>query len=59
MIFANDLLPVFLIAGARCLVGWLTRLDTQPLGKVVFYMLGPALIFHSTRGLFQEVRSRR
>lgn len=41
------LLPVFLVAGSGYAIGRLLRLDPQPLTKIVFYLLTPALIFHS------------
>ncbi|MCI2425884.1 AEC family transporter [Candidatus Acetothermia bacterium] len=43
----NILLPVFLVAGSGYGIGRLLRLDSQPLTKIVFYLLTPALIFHS------------
>lgn len=41
------LLPIFLVAGSGYAIGRVLRLDPQPLTKIVFYLLTPALIFHS------------
>ncbi len=46
MIFANVILPVFLVAGAGYAVAKLTRFDPTILTKIVFHLLTPALIFH-------------
>lgn len=43
----NIILPVFLVAGSGYTIGRVLRLDPQPLTKIVFYLLTPALIFHS------------
>ena len=47
MVFLNVLLPVFLIVGAGYVFGRFNRLDVKSLTKVAFYLLAPALIFHS------------
>ena len=47
MVFLNVLLPVFLITGTGYIFGRFTRLDMTSLTKVAFYLLAPALIFHS------------
>ncbi|RME88023.1 MAG: AEC family transporter, partial [Anaerolineae bacterium] len=44
-IFAANLLPIFLIAGAGYLLGRNTTIDIRSFGRIVFYILGPALIF--------------
>ncbi len=46
MIFADVILPVFLVAGAGYGIAKLTRLDPTILTKIVFHLLTPALIFH-------------
>ncbi len=43
------LLPVFLVVGAGWLVGRMLELDPQPLAKLTFWILSPALIFDSLR----------
>jgi len=43
----NVILPVILIAGAGFLFARLTHVDTKPLTRLSFYILTPALIFHS------------
>lgn len=41
------LVPVFLVMGAGWLVGWRLKLDPAPLARLTFWLLSPALIFHS------------
>lgn len=45
-IFANNLLPVLLLAGAGFALGKALKLDPRPLGRVIFYILSPLLVFH-------------
>ena len=45
-IFANNLLPILLLAGAGFLVGKVLKLDPRPLGRVIFYIFAPLLIFN-------------
>jgi malate permease and related proteins len=45
-IFANNLLPVLLLAGAGFTLGKTLKLDPRPLGRVIFYILSPILIFN-------------
>jgi malate permease and related proteins len=45
-IFANNILPVLLISGAGFALGKAFKLDPRPLGKVIFYILSPLLIFN-------------
>lgn len=45
-LFANNLLPVFLIAGSGYALGRLTRMDPRPISQVVFYLLSPCLLFN-------------
>ena len=44
-IFINNLLPVLLLAGAGFLLGKLTDVSPRPLGRVVFYIFSPVLVF--------------
>jgi len=44
-IFLNNLLPVFLIAGAGYALSRLFDLDPRPLSRVVLYLFSPCLIF--------------
>lgn len=39
--------PVILIAGAGVLFGWRTRAQVQPISRLAFYVLIPALVFNS------------
>lgn len=47
MLFFDVTLPVFLVAGLGFAIGRLVRLDTSSIGRIVFYVFGPALIFRS------------
>ena len=44
--FANNLLPILLIAGAGFLLGKAIKIDQRPLGRVIFYILSPVLVFN-------------
>jgi hypothetical protein len=44
-IFATVLLPLILIAGLACILGWRTRLDPGPMARVTFYLFNPSLVF--------------
>jgi predicted permease len=44
-IFANNLLPVLLLAGAGFALGRIFKLDPRPLGRVIFYIFSPILVF--------------
>jgi len=44
-IFANNLLPIVLLSGAGFALGTALKLDSRPLGRVIFYILSPVLIF--------------
>lgn len=44
-VFANNLLPIFFVAGSGYLLGRLFNLDARPVSKLVFYLLTPALVF--------------
>jgi malate permease and related proteins len=44
-IFTNNLLPVLLLAGAGFALGKALQVNSRPLGRVVFYILSPVLVF--------------
>jgi malate permease and related proteins len=44
-VFSNNLLPILLLSGAGFLLGRTLHLDSRPLGRVIFYILSPVLIF--------------
>jgi predicted permease len=46
-IFAETILPVFLVALAGYLLAWRVPIDGRSLGQVVFYLGTPALVFRS------------
>lgn len=43
--FANNILPILLISGAGFALGKLLHIDARSLGRVVFYVFSPVLIF--------------
>jgi predicted permease len=43
--FANNLLPIFLVSGAGFLLGKFLTVDSRSLGRVVFYVFSPLLVF--------------
>ena len=43
--FANNILPIVLLSGAGFALGKLLHVDPRSLGRVVFYIFGPILIF--------------
>lgn len=43
--FANNLLPILLVSGAGFLLGKLLTIDSRSLGRVVFYVFSPLLVF--------------
>lgn len=45
-IFTNNLLPVLLLAGAGFALGKTLDVNPRPLGRVVFYIFSPILIFN-------------
>jgi hypothetical protein len=45
-IFANNLLPILLIAGAGFVLGRVLQVEARPLGRVIFYIFSPLLVFH-------------
>ncbi len=44
--FANNLLPILLISGAGFLLGKTLSIDSRSLGRVVFYVFSPILVFN-------------
>src|SRR5512138_2593723 len=44
--FANNILPILLISGAGFTLGKLLPVDPRSLGRVVFYVFSPVLIFN-------------
>ena len=44
-LFANNILPILLVAGAGYALHRLLRVDPQPLSRVAFYTTTPALVF--------------
>ncbi len=46
-VFAQTVLPVFLVAGAGWLLGRRLELDGRTLGRVLFFLATPALVFRS------------
>ncbi len=45
-LFLNNLLPIFLIAGAGYLIGGRLQIQPRSLSQIVFYILSPCLIFN-------------
>ncbi len=43
--FANNLLPILLVGGAGFVLGKLLTVDSRSLGRVVFYVFSPLLVF--------------
>ncbi|MCX6057100.1 MAG: AEC family transporter [Chloroflexi bacterium] len=43
--FANNLLPIMLVGGAGFLLGKFLTVDSRSLGRVVFYVFSPLLVF--------------
>jgi predicted permease len=44
--FANNILPILLLGGAGFSLGKLLHIDSRSLGRVVFYIFSPVLIFN-------------
>lgn len=44
--FANNLLPILLISAGGFLMGRITPIDSRAIGRVVFYLFSPALVFN-------------
>lgn len=45
-VFVTNLLPILLLSGAGFALGRALKLDSRPLGRVIFYILSPVLIFN-------------
>jgi predicted permease len=45
-IFTNNILPVLLLSSAGFALGKTFDLDARPLGRVIFYILSPVLVFN-------------
>ena len=43
--FANNILPIILLSGAGFALGKMLHIDSRSLGRVVFYIFSPVLIF--------------
>ena len=43
--FADNLLPILLVGGAGFVLGKLLTVDSRSLGRVVFYVFSPLLVF--------------
>ena len=46
-IFATTVLPVFLVAAAGFVLAWRLPLDSRTLGRILFYLATPTLVFRS------------
>jgi len=44
--FANHILPILLLSGAGLLLGKAVSIDSRALGRVVFYVFSPILVFN-------------
>jgi hypothetical protein len=44
--FANNILPIFLISGSAYLIGRFFSLDSRTVGRLVFYLFSPVLVFN-------------
>lgn len=44
--FANNLLPILLLSGAGFVLGKAVSIDSRALGRVVFYVFSPILVFN-------------
>jgi hypothetical protein len=45
-VFVNNILPILLLSGAGFILGKTFKLDSRPVGKVIFYIFSPVLIFN-------------
>jgi predicted permease len=45
-VFANNILPILLVSGGAFALGKAFKLDPRPLGKVIFYIFTPMLVFN-------------
>ena len=46
-IFVDNIAPILIIAALGFLLGKLLELDPRPVGRIIFYILSPALVFQS------------
>ncbi len=46
-IFAQTVLPVFLVAAAGFLLAWYLPIDSRSVGRLIFYLATPSLVFRS------------
>ncbi|MCK6585369.1 MAG: hypothetical protein L6Q49_19895, partial [Anaerolineales bacterium] len=44
--FANNLLPILLIAAAGFILGKTLTVDSRTIGRIVFYIFSPLLVFN-------------
>ena len=44
-LFAHNLLPVFLAAGAGYVLAWRLGVDARPVAQLAFFVFAPALVF--------------
>jgi predicted permease len=44
--FTNNLLPILLLSGAGFALGKFVSVEPRPLGRVIFYVLSPVLVFN-------------
>jgi malate permease and related proteins len=44
--FANNLLPILLLSGSGFALGKFVHVEPRPLGRVIFYILSPVLVFN-------------
>jgi predicted permease len=45
-VFINNILPIMLLSGAGFTLGKVLKLDSRSLGRVIFYILSPVLVFN-------------
>lgn len=46
-VFIQTILPVFLVAGAGVILAWRLPIDGRSIGRLLFYLATPALVFRS------------
>ena len=44
-LFSNNILPIFITAGAGWLIGRFTKIDLRTVARIAFYVFTPALVF--------------
>ena len=52
--FADNILPILLISGAGFLLGKMIQIDSRSLGRVVFYIFSPILVFNMLLQIFED-----